>query len=481
MNKLLSIFIVLSLVSTNLAANNKIAADFTKNGEFFFGLATAPAHSEDNLFDSWLDFANSGGVAAFHNQAIPEERLQFYSNPEVELDLSFNCEDLGTNPCLPNVQDFDALFHYIEIAKKIRARGMKIMLTLFHHSLPKWAIEMGGWKNEKMAGYFYAFSMTVMREFKEYVDYWITFNEPSTFIMLSYVAGMWPTDSFSPIGLMGHHGVFNTALRNMTKSHKLIYNYAKNHITLKPIGIANLVAKHTSGGGVLNDISTAVMRNKLNYAFTDEIANYMDFHGVNYYAEEIVTGGSVAINPEREYSESGRAINPDGFLENLRILHKRYNVEFKGRDGYNREIIPFIITENGISDATDILRPSYLIEHLMAINTARNEGIPINGYIFWTISDNWEWADGYCPKFGMVSVDRENNLKRTLRPSYHLFRKIAKRKVITTKQRELAWKLVRDNVGELRPFCRSKDGKSSLDEPIDRPIVDQDWRFNQGN
>lgn len=52
------------------------------------------------------------------------------------------------------------------------------------------------------------------------------------------------------------------------------------------------------------------------------------------------------------------------------------------------------------------------------------QGVPVLGYLFWTISDNWEWADGYGPKFGLVSVDRANNLARIPRPSYHLFSKV---------------------------------------------------------
>lgn len=52
------------------------------------------------------------------------------------------------------------------------------------------------------------------------------------------------------------------------------------------------------------------------------------------------------------------------------------------------------------------------------------QGVPVLGYLFWTISDNWEWADGYGPKFGLVAVDRANNLARIPRPSYHLFTKV---------------------------------------------------------
>jgi beta-glucosidase/6-phospho-beta-glucosidase/beta-galactosidase len=148
-------------------------------------------------------------------------------------------------------------------------------------------------------------------------------------------------------------------------------------------------------------------------------------------------------------------------------MNKRYN---------KTNTIPFFITENGIADATDILRPSYMIEHLYAINKAQEEGVNILGYIFWTLSDNWEWADGYCPKFGLASVNREN-ISRSPRQSYYLYKAISTTKVITKEQRDTSWSKVQSNINKDRPFCRSDDGLTSLDRPKSRKISTFDWRF----
>lgn len=86
----------------------------------------------------------------------------------------------------------------------------------------------------------------------------------------------------------------------------------------------------------------------------------------------------------------------------------------------------------------------------------------MKGYIFWTISDNWEWADGYCPKFGLVRVHRNENLRREKRSSFDLF----SRNRIPAGRNVLA-----------RPFCRSPDGTSSLDSPTERTFSMHDWRF----
>lgn len=140
----------------------------------------------------------------------------------------------------------------------------------------------------------------------------------------------------------------------------------------------------------------------------------------------------------------------------------------------------YIITENGISDDTDVLRDAYIIEHLLALQYAKEQGIPVRGYIHWTISDNWEWADGYCPKFGLVSVNRSSpEMKRTVRDSYYLYQDIATKRIITKKQRADAWKKVQDAVAakRTRPFCRAKDGITTTNTT--RAFSSKDWRFTK--
>lgn len=176
-------------------------------------------------------------------------------------------------------------------------------------------------------------------------------------------------------------------------------------------------------------------------------------------------GTAVDTDPLEEYSEAGRAIYAQGLYLLLKEIHQYY----KG--------LPIIITENGIADATDYLRPAYLIEHLEATAAAMKEGVPVVGYIFWTLSDNMEWSDGYCPKFGLVEVDRKNNLKRNPRFSYTLFQQIVKSHEISAAVRNEAWDKVVINIGKDRPYCRADDGLNSLDTPVTRKIVSKDWRF----
>jgi beta-glucosidase len=83
------------------------------------------------------------------------------------------------------------------------------------------------------------------------------------------------------------------------------------------------------------------------------------------------------------------------------------------------------VTENGIATEDDTERLDYLATHLAAVAQARNEGVDVRGYIHWSAFDNFEWAEGYGPKFGLVAIDRDNDFSRTRKPSAYAFARVA--------------------------------------------------------
>ena len=491
-----SIFAVLLILNSSLLAN-PIAAKFGNQDEFFFGLATAPAHVEDQLNDGWLRFAESGGVAAWHNQIEPEKRNLFWSQPEITLDLSaqtgvkffrmgidwarlvpekpsFNPNDFSDS-AYSGIQDHKAMERYKEIIGMIKDRDMKVMLTLFHHSLPVWAMDMGGWTNSKVKDYFLAFASHVVYELHDDVDYWVTFNEPAVFLGLSYIYKIWP--SHIPEGEMPWVPYYIRGIRLVSEAHNTIYDLLHRLNPQSMVGIAKNYNQYRSihdnfiGKGMAATLSW-LMNNK----FMDRVIEKSDYIGVNFYGEERVSLTGPAVSDDIEYSESGRAVTPWALYSVLKQVNKRYNIDFRARKKRNQ--IPFIITENGVADATDIIRPAYLIEHLMAVKAAQDEGVSVLGFVFWTISDNWEWADGYCPKFGLMSINRET-MERIPRPSYYLFQDIVSNGEITETQREGALQLFQGNIGKDRPYCRAEDAASSLDEPRIIPIKNVDLEFSK--
>lgn len=534
--------------------------------EFFFGLATAPAHVEDGLNDAWLQFAENdpsnkeqiaqpadaimgsaagdGGsqqaplpgtdakntlkrrkplkmsmeakirgfgnyikeegpppvpeesqhnVAAWHNVPHPEERLRFWSDPDTELKLAKETgirvfrmgidwtRIMPEEPVngLKEIVNYAALERYKWIINRARSYGMKVMLTLFHHSLPPWAGEYGGWRLEKTVDYFMDFTKLVVDSVSDIVDYWITFNEPHVFCMLTYCAGSWPggnPDMLEVATSALPTGIFNQTMNSISAAHSKAYDYIhqqSNGSSTSKVGVAHHVSFMRPYG--LFDVASVTVANSLTlFPFMDSVCNKLDYIGLNYYGQEVIAGAGLKMVETDEYSESGRGVYPDGLFRMLLNFHERYK----------HLNLPFIITENGVSDETDLIRRPYMLEHLLAIYAAMLKGVRVLGYLFWTISDNWEWADGYGPKFGLVAVDRLNDLARIPRPSYNLFTKVATSGIITREERKQAWNELQRAAREkkTRPFYRvvNKYGlmyAGGLDEPAMRPYVERDWKF----
>lgn len=176
----------------------------------------------------------------------------------------------------------------------------------------------------------------------------------------------------------------------------------------------------------------------------------------------------MALLEREEYSDSGRSIYVEGLFHMLMGFHRRF------------PSMPLVVTENGVADEHDAIRRPYLLEHLLATSAAIQAGAPVVAYIFWTISDNWEWADGYCPKFGLAAVDRADpEMRRVPRPSYHLFTKVVAARAITAGQRQEAWAALAAlaEANHTRVFCRADDGQASLNEPKQRQYSKRDWRY----
>lgn len=475
-HRLVLLFVYISVVAALDDGSAKFPPDF------FFGVAVAPAQAEDQLNDQWLAFARAGKVAAWKNVPFNEDRLNFWSNPEAEIELAVNANvqvfrmGVDWTRLFPEPAAFNssAMERYVEIVQKVRNAGLKVMMTLFHHSIPAWANSFGGWTSDAIQPLFKHFYIKVVEHLGSMVDYWVTFNEPHVFAGFTYCSGMWPPGFNASIPgelkCMLPYGTFDTVMGEMAKAHNSFASYCKRNpnVTGK-VGVAHNVANNVPAQP-WDMAAVQLIESRTKFPFIDAIIDNLDFIGLNYYGREIISGAAPIVDSSFEYSESGRCVDPGGLYLVLKAFWKRYAQ-------HNRDII---ITENGISDATDILRPSYIAEHLLAIRQAMREGVKVAGYVHWTTSDNWEWVDGYCPKFGLSAVDRSTpDLKRLPRSSFHFFAAVAKSRHLTSQQRDSAWGQVATAAMQnaTRPFCRSADGISSLDVPVERPIAKNDWRF----
>ena len=457
-------------------ANTTYAQDLTFPEGFLFGVSNAPAQVEDELDDPWMEFGRNGNISAFQNYAIPEAKIRFWTEYEREVELA---EELGVDIFRLGTSwhrlikkengvtqyNKEAIEKYKKILSHIKSKNMKVMLTLFHHSLPDWAIKDGGWTNPEMIGQFVEYGKFVADHLEDQVDYWTTFNEPNVYSMFSYVVGNWPSNNASFLGLLNlgfYQGNFFKALDNMAEAHKQIYQYIHSKNRFAKVGVAHNTANYKDGG-IGGGFAAQWSWDNMNWYFPDKIKNSMDFMGINYYGSEYLSMFGVNFSDKAEYNDAGRAIDANGFYEIIKKYNKRYG-------------LPVFITENGTADEDDLIRPVYLTQHLVAVHKAISEKIPVLGYIYWTLSDNLEWSDGYCPKFGLVAVDRKRGLQRSPRKSFYLYQEGIASGGISGKILNDSWKEYSEKWGEDRKMCRAKNGKDGLDEVRVEQLKSIDWR-----
>ena len=146
------------------------------------------------------------------------------------------------------------------------------------------------------------------------------------------------------------------------------------------------------------------MRYFWNWWWLNRVRNHVDFIGCNYYFTDYYKGFK-KISLRTPVSDLGWYMHPGGILSLLERIYAHY----PGK--------PIIITENGVADSKDQYREWWLRDTMQAIDTAKSQDIPIFGYLHWSLLDNFEWAYGWWPKFGLVEVDRAHGMRRKIRPS----------------------------------------------------------------
>jgi beta-glucosidase len=335
----------------------------------------------------------------------------------------------------PDLWDEDALDYYRQMVRGLVDRGMTPMVTLHHFTDPLWLSEItsnqgltSGWETDLIAPRFAAFARKVVEALKEYVNLWVTINEPNTYVWGGYLGGGFPPGkdnrslAFQVMKnlVLGHaaayraiHAVQPTARVGLGIYYRSL-KPAKSWSPLDKWAIHNVTR-------IFNDqVPQAVTSGKFNTLFRSiripEAAHTVDFLGIQYYTRDLVAFNLLAYHTlfarwfyrrDAELSDNGFLANePEGMFEALR-WGKRFGV-------------PLIVTENGIEDADDDLRPRYLIQHLHQIWRAVNFSWPVKGYFHWTLVDNFEWERGWSQRFGLWELDPATQVRRK-RPSADLY------------------------------------------------------------
>lgn len=307
--------------------------------------------------------------------------------------------------------DEEAIEHYRDYIKELKKRGIEPVMNIWHWTLPVWFSEKGGFKYRSNLKFFARFIQKIADEYAGQLKWIITLNEPNVYGTYGYLvgeplSGRWPPAEKS-------YTSFMRVYWNLVKAHRLAYGILKKANPSLQIGLAsqlaNIQAKRPHNQ--LDELTTQFMRYIWNWWFLRRVRLQMDFVGFNYYFTDYYTELGKRKDPKLPLSDMGWYMEPEGLYPLLLSVWRRYKKK------------PIIITESGVADAQDEYRHWWIEESIVAMERARSEGVNIRGYFHWSLLDNFEWANGWWPKFGLVAVDRENGMKRTIRESAKWFAK----------------------------------------------------------
>lgn len=353
--------------------------------------------------DNWDDIADA---AEDPENYVSGRGVDHYNRYEADFDLlhklnlnsfrfSFEWSRIEPNE---GTWDAAAVEHYRDYIASLRRRNIEPIATLWHWTMPVWFTDKGGFAKRENIVHFERFAQKIADEYGDDLRYVITLNEPNIYTAFSYANGEWPPGQKSKLSTL-------LVYRNLARAHRRTYALLKAAMPNTNVGIAaNLSNMQPSNPhNPLMSVAAGVMAYGWNWWFLNRIKKYQDFVGVNYYFTDYIRLFS-RRHPITPRSDLGWSMEPEGLYALLRQVHIKYHK-------------PVLITENGLADEDDIFRRWWLEQTIIAMRRARGDGVELIGYLHWSLLDNFEWSYGWWPKFGLVSVDYDHGLQRTIRPS----------------------------------------------------------------
>jgi beta-glucosidase len=339
----------------------------------------------------------------------------------------------------PDRWDEEAMERYRAMLRGLFERGITPLVTFHHFCIPQWLAERGGWESEETPALFAKYVRKTTDALQEYCTMWITINEPNVYAYEAYMEGLFPPGKKDLTACM-------QVFANLLRGHALAYREIHSVQRHARVGLALAIRPQHPAGPLtfLDAIPARLAGQFFNEAFpralvngklrlinktirVPEAAGTQDFFGVNYYTLDLVRLNLLRrkdmfmerfFPQDAELSDTGFIANlPEGLFEVL-----------KWARGFN---LPIIITENGIEDADDHLRPRYLVEHLHQVWRAVNFNWPVKGYFHWTLVDNFEWERGWTQRFGLWGLDVDTQ-QRIRRPSVDLYAAICQQNAISS-------------------------------------------------
>ncbi|MBI3185417.1 MAG: family 1 glycosylhydrolase [Myxococcales bacterium] len=418
---------------------------------FQFGVATSAYQVEGHIENDWAEWERMGRLKE------PKARcgigVDHWNRFEEDLKLT---QDLGAGAFRLSLEwariepergrfDEEAIARYRRRLERMREVGIRPVVTLHHFTHPRWFHRETPWHERSCLESFRRYARACAGILRGLDPLVITFNEPTVLLLGGYVMGLIPPG-------ISDGAKAASALVNLMRCHLLAREEllsagkAELGISQNVLAFAPDRAWHP-----LDRALTHFASRSYNHAFIDaltsgklrismpgvvgaradlpEVRGSLDFIGVNYY-----TRAHLRFLPKRPFvqvryrdvhqrglTHIGWEDYPEGFCDML-LEMKRYG-------------LPVWITENGIDDRSGERRPSYLYSHWRQLLQAQRQGVDLRGYLYWSLLDNFEWLEGWGPRFGLYRVDFDT-LERRPTPACAYFRRTALSRELLAPQEE---------------------------------------------
>lgn len=298
----------------------------------------------------------------------------------------------------------EAIQYYKNLVKELKDNNIEPFLTCWHWDIPVWLVREGGLLSKDIQEYFENYVKFLVENLGNEVKYWITINEPIVYASTSYLIGRWPPEKKNPFKF------YKVAFVKLIEMHKNAYNIIKEYNKDLNVSIAkNNQFIEPYNRKLINKTISSILRYINNYMFLDKIKGYLDFIGINYYTHNMIGLKGLKILDDK-ISDMGWWMRPKSIKYVLKEVYDRYR-------------LPIYVTENGVADREEKYREWWIDETVEAMQEALEYGVELKGYMHWSLLDNFEWAEGYWPRFGLATRDR------VIKESGYYYRELIKKYV----------------------------------------------------
>ncbi len=410
--------------------------------QFLWGAATAAHQVEgQNSNNDWWEWEHLGGKIA--DGTTSETACDQYNRYEEDFDLA---RKLGHNAHRlslewSRIEPQEGVFaqseieHYRRVLTALRERGLEPFVTLHHFTNPLWLARKGGWENPKAVDYFTRYVRVVASELGGLVRFWNTINEPMVYAFESYIEGKGPpgakslrSASLVIVAMLRAHALAYHIIHETSPGPQCDVGIAKHMRVFDPMRPRHpgdrafaRVSDFIFNSWFLDAIETGRLAWPIGIGQkVQALAGTHDFIGLNYYTRDMTRFSPLKpqllfieniVRPGSPVNDLGWEIYPEGIHQLLMRLKKKYDK-------------PIYITENGIPAVDDSMRLAYIRDHLLQTHRAISDGADVRGYLHWSLLDNFEWAEGLTPRFGLIAMDYETQ-RRAPRPSAEAYAKVA--------------------------------------------------------